>query len=263
MDIFSLYFSPTGGTKKVTELIAREFGHHESVDLTKEGQYQKYEFAKEDICIIGAPAYGGRIPDIMLSRLRQMKADGAQAIVVIAYGNRAIDDAMLELRNELTMIGFHVVAGLEAVTEHSIVRTYGAGRPDERDIIELKTYGNLLWDAMKNGERLEAVNVPGNEPYREYNGVPAKPKSGKGCTHCGTCVNLCPVGAITKDDKHINTDNNRCISCMRCVKECPVGARMVNKLVMAAMNKKLKKLCAGHKENVLYWKETLDLHTQK
>lgn len=43
------------------------------------------------------------------------------------------------------------------------------------------------------------------------------------CVGCGACVAICPVGAISLEDKaHIDPDC--CIGCGACVNECPVGA---------------------------------------
>ena len=43
------------------------------------------------------------------------------------------------------------------------------------------------------------------------------------CTGCGTCVDACPVEAITVDDvAKVNAD--LCTDCGTCVDECPVEA---------------------------------------
>ena len=46
-----------------------------------------------------------------------------------------------------------------------------------------------------------------------------------GCTHCGACVSVCPVRAISVDDQYrIVFDEDRCISCLVCIPVCPVKA---------------------------------------
>jgi len=43
------------------------------------------------------------------------------------------------------------------------------------------------------------------------------------CSHCGGCVSVCPVGAITLEETHLVVDES-CIDCGLCVPACPVGA---------------------------------------
>ena len=43
------------------------------------------------------------------------------------------------------------------------------------------------------------------------------------CTGCGTCVDTCPVEAITVEDKAV-IDKENCIECGVCVEGCPEEA---------------------------------------
>ncbi len=46
-----------------------------------------------------------------------------------------------------------------------------------------------------------------------------------GCTHCGACVSICPVGAISIGGDHsVVFDEEKCISCRVCIPLCPVRA---------------------------------------
>lgn len=46
------------------------------------------------------------------------------------------------------------------------------------------------------------------------------------CTHCGSCVVLCPSFALTvvKTTRKIEFDHNKCIACGICVDSCPPRA---------------------------------------
>lgn len=45
-----------------------------------------------------------------------------------------------------------------------------------------------------------------------------------GCTHCGECMEACPVGAISrKNDGIVLVDEETCIGCGICTHVCPYG----------------------------------------
>ena len=43
------------------------------------------------------------------------------------------------------------------------------------------------------------------------------------CDQCGTCISVCPSGALMLNDYPI-VDHNTCTNCANCVKVCPFGA---------------------------------------
>jgi len=44
------------------------------------------------------------------------------------------------------------------------------------------------------------------------------------CTCCGTCVETCPVEAISEGDPMYKIDPETCVECGQCVDACPVEA---------------------------------------
>lgn len=43
------------------------------------------------------------------------------------------------------------------------------------------------------------------------------------CAACGTCIDECPVGAISAGDIY-KIDPNACVDCGTCANACPMGA---------------------------------------
>src|SRR5689334_4666964 len=44
------------------------------------------------------------------------------------------------------------------------------------------------------------------------------------CIRCNTCESVCPVGAITHDDRNYVVKADVCNSCMACISPCPTGS---------------------------------------
>lgn len=254
MKLYKIYFSPTGGTKKVIDVISKPWNCEKiELDLTnKKTNFANIKLQKEDICMVAVPSFGGRVPEVVISKLKKITGAQARAILITVYGNRAYDDTLLELKNTLQELNFRCTAAIAAIAEHSIMHEFGTGRPDEKDTKELLEYAVKIKESMEKqtSEQIQ-VEVPGNNTYREYTGVPLKPKANKTCSKCGLCAIECPVDAIPKDTPSL-TDKNKCISCMRCMKVCPKHARELNKMMVMVAAKKMKKVCISRKSNELF-----------
>lgn len=253
MPIYKIIFSPTGGTDKVSAPFVESFGQEENtIDLTDANvDFSQIFLEKEDVCIVAVPSFGGRVPAIAAVRLEKIRANGAKAILVVVYGNRAYDDTLLELKTNLTNAGFRRIAAVAAVAEHSIMRQFAQGRPNQSDLEELSQFAKQIRQRLEDGWIPDDLVVPGSSPYREYHGVPIKPSAKMNCTNCGLCAQKCPVQAITKTNSS-ETDHRKCISCMRCVSICPAHARSVNKVMAAIAAWKMKKSCCEPKRNELF-----------
>lgn len=255
MRLIKIIFSPTGGTKKVTDIVAGQLDCQQvTVDLMGNVFHAEIEITPDDVCLISVPSFGGRIPEPVRERLGQIPGNGAKTAIVVAYGNRAIDDTMLELKELAEKAGFQCIAALSAVAEHSIMRQFGAGRPDARDCAELEAFGRKFYEMARKEWTGAKLEVPGNSPYRQYGGLPLKPMASSKCTSCGACAKRCPTGAIDLSNPKL-TDKEKCITCMGCISVCPKKARNVNRLMLFAAGLKMKKVCSGRKENQSYFAE--------
>lgn len=251
MKIHKIIFSPTGGTQRVSEILCQGMGKESVVtDLcVKEADIQLPDIHEDDLAVIAMPVFAGRVPALAVERLRMVKPNNAKCVVVAVFGNRAYDDALLEMQDVATEMGFRVIAAVGAVAEHSIIRKYGKGRPDADDEQTLLQFGA---DIMSKTESDDCTmpKVPGNRPYKQGGKVP-QPKGRRGCNRCGVCAKRCPADAIPLSDPK-TVDTAKCISCMKCVSVCPTGARGIGVVMNFLATQGLKKVCASRKENELY-----------
>lgn len=244
----ALFFSPTGGVRRACSMLAEGIADgFEYIDfsLTLSGR-DSVAFSREDVCVIAAPSFGGRVPEVALDRLAQVRGGGARAVLLSIYGNRDDVDALYDLRDAARSSGFVPIAAVRAIAEHSIVRSIAQGRPDEADKRTLHAFGREIRTLLDAGSREEA-DIPEKAMLRPFGGVPLHPKTGKRCTRCGKCATLCPVGAIPRDDPAM-TDESVCITCMRCVAVCPEQARALNPLLLRLASRKLRRVCAQRRE---------------
>ncbi len=251
--IKNIYFSPTGKTKETADCLASQFPFAcDCIDLSIFGKdYSAYCFDKETLCIVSVPSFGGRVPGPAIQALSQMKGNETPAVIVAAFGNRAYEDTLLELKNTLETVGFVCVAAIAASTEHSIIRKFGAGRPDTKDKEELAGYAAKLLDYLNRTKAPSSVTVPGNDPYKDVHTLPLTPVASSSCSECGVCAKACPTGAILFSHPK-ETDGSRCISCMRCINVCPSHSRLCDPRMLAATEQKIGTVCKTRKANECY-----------
>ena len=251
MKIHQIIFSPTGGTRRVSETLCRGIDKESVVtDLcVKAVDIRPAHIHEDDLAVIALPVFAGRVPALAVERLRMVNPHGAKCVVVAVYGNRAYDDALLEMQDVATEMGFRVIAAVGAVAEHSIIRKYGKGRPDADDEQTLRRFAA---DIMKKAEGTDCTmpELPGNRPYKKGGKVP-HPKGRRGCNRCGLCARQCPADAIPLSDPK-TVDTAKCISCMKCVSVCPTRVRSIGAVMKFLATQGLKKVCATRKENELY-----------
>lgn len=215
------YFSPTGGTKKVSSIFAdameKEVIWH---DLgSKEPMMEKPE---GEMTVVASPVFGGRIPSVVREKIEKFSGTGKKAVTIAVYGNRAYEDALLEMNDILTKCGFTVIASGAFVAQHSMAPEVGAGRPDGEDEKEIHKFA----ETVKNSTAVENVQVQGNRLYKPEMNLPVAPISLPSCTKCGKCVTVCPTNAISVADGAVITDIEKCILCMACTHICTEQARI-------------------------------------
>ena len=258
-----IYFSPTGTTQKILESIAEGIAVEDvtHINLTlPEGVQQAIPPFSDELVVIGAPVYGGRLPVDAINRFKQLTASNTLAILIVVYGNREFEDALLELKNLAIELGFRPVAGGAFIGEHSFATEalpIANGRPDSLDLQKAMDFGVKVKDkitALQSPDAKMELEIPGRFPY-ESKGARAmavSPVTIKDkCTACGICADVCPTAAISIKEI-AETNIEQCIRCCACIKKCPEEARAMEDEMWKKIANWLNQNCSARKEPKIF-----------
>lgn len=264
-----VYFSATGYTKMIIREIGESILHEYSATIENKkklainikkviehnftlpaNRANKLTFTSNDLVIVGVPVYAGRVPNLLLPFINSIDGNGAKAIAVVTFGNRAFDDALSELSHILVKNNFTLLGGGAFVAEHTFSPKIANGRPNENDFMQIREFAAQVLNNYLNVSKTDSsakvstdktkhisINIPGNSPENMHYYKPigergnidirkVKPQTTLACNNCGACATVCPMGSI--DISNPKEVPGVCIKCGACVKQCPIGAKYFN-----------------------------------
>lgn len=267
------YFSPTGTTECVVKKLATDLSlimncveAPDFVDFTplKARQEASEIVIKDSLLILGVPVYAGRVPNILLNYLGQFRSENSDVIIVTVFGNRAFDDALVELHSIFAENGFRILGAGAFVGTHAFSDIIATGRPDDEDFKVIACFVEALKNHLSNttlSPYLLPFEIPGEVPFRPYyrpldvDGNPfdfkvIKPVTLASCIHCGLCADKCPVQSISHEDHQTLT--GRCIKCCSCIKRCPVDAKRFDDPNFIKHKRELEVQCVIRQESKFF-----------
>jgi ferredoxin/menaquinone-dependent protoporphyrinogen IX oxidase len=235
--VYLYYYSPTGSTRTIINKIADSIDVEPINLIANCITYPEFvesciEPVPDDLVVIGAPVYAGRIALTAVERLNKINFAGNMAVLVAVYGNRDYNDALIELRELARQAGLKPVAAAAFIGEHSYSTgrdQIAHGRPDSEDKQKAIAFGRQISEVIAGLEAPPVeLEVPGNLPLPERHVLPdAAPETvAKRCIKCGVCQTVCPAGAVFYKNGY-HTNSKLCTLCFACVKSCKQNARVV------------------------------------
>lgn len=240
--VYSLSFSPTDNTRRVTNRIAQTLAESLHVPFQEipwtlpQERAEVRQFSSTDLVVVGGPTYAGKLPNkILRDYQNNLRGNGALTAAVVTFGNRSFDNSLAELCHTLEEGGFHTVAGGAFVGTHAFSDALATGRPNDFDEEAMDVFAEAIAAKLQNTENIPApISVQGeaDAPYyvpKGMDGQPAKflkakPQTDSSlCTGCGLCAHKCPMGSIDHSDPA--QVSGICIKCQSCVRSCPTHAK--------------------------------------
>ena len=217
--------------------------------------------------LFAVPTYAGRIPNKILPFVQTLfSGENTPVIPIVTFGNRAYDNSLKELRNELQTHGFCPIAAAAVVSRHVFSKTLGQGRPDKTDRQLLEKLASETAMAVHSADSIHdllPLVLPDNDtpvgPYYtplDEKGNPAKflkatPVTDLSeCDGCGICADACPMGSVSHS--HPEETTGICIKCQACILKCPQHARCFSDPVMLSHTRMLEKTYGRRADTVIF-----------
>ncbi|SDB45128.1 4Fe-4S dicluster domain-containing protein [Ruminococcaceae bacterium FB2012] len=231
-----LYFSASGNTRYIAQLIARRLGD-DCIDLG--GRIRAGDYApirSEKPFVVCAPVYICEMPRFVRDYLKRLPMRGnRQVYFVFTSGGYAGMSGSLAARlvkrkkliyrghAEVKMPGNHIVSDAypQPSPEECLRRIESATKQARQIAAVIRRRGTLKARHVFLAEKL--IILPFNSLWSRY-GQPSKPfYTTDKCVGCGKCSRLCPLGNIEMKDRR-PVWKGPCAHCMACILNCPFEA---------------------------------------
>lgn len=225
-----VYFSPTGNSKHLTKILARELSIHDEELLPLEFTNPK-ELVSDEHLVLIYPIHGFNAPRTVKRFVKNIPNDTFKKVSLIAVGcndlwvNHAVS---LDLRKQFDKKEIEIIVDeiipmpLTFVVDFPMETKIKLIHEGEQKINKLS---NLINENVvsKNKVKLKskAINLIGKleNPAARLFGLELHAK--KGCISCGICWNNCPENNIKENKKRLPKFGFNCSMCMRCMYICP------------------------------------------
>jgi ferredoxin len=228
------YFSGTGNSLEISNLIADKLGETEVECITNMPSPKEYLASYERIGFV-IPVYYAHAPAIVLNILKDKKFSKNQRVFFVATFAGSYGYALTDLREAINKNNAVVAQEFCIRMPGNYIVEYGAFPKFLQNII----LRSATKKAIKVAEAI-LINKPTSELKPNFIVKLASPKTiqtklesfknmglefhiNGNCTKCGVCERLCPVQNIVVSDTEV-VWSNKCEQCMACIQWCPSQA---------------------------------------
>ena len=230
------YFSGTGNTKIVAELLMKAFEDRGSkVEITRIEDVMKgknqVEIDNYDIIGIGYPVHAFNAPRIVFKFIKELPAGDKKVFIFKSSADPLLNGGPTTLvRSRLQQKRYSVVYEKLVVMPANVLVKYDDELMKQLYTTAVSKAPGIVDDILAGKVSLQKSNILTQIGAYFFSGLEwvGAPFFGKdltvdeSCDLCGVCVENCPTSNITLDDTI--TFGWDCIMCLRCIYNCPVQA---------------------------------------
>ena len=235
MNIAVIYFSPTGNTAKIAQVIKENLVNLENtvelIDITYHSKrLTKIYIEKYDAFLFGFPIHYWRAPRLIRDWLKTLNGQGKRCSTFFTYGGVHVGSAHSDTISILAAQNFKVVSTAEFLAKH----TYNIGgwhlledHPNINDFNISKEFTQKTYEKFLEKEVSEVEIESSRMTEEQLDKIETMTKraiytpfrEGNECSMCKTCEEICPANAM--DAEKGKPNRKLCIRCLSCIINCP------------------------------------------
>ena len=252
--VFIAFFSPSGSTRHVAEVIEKQFQElgievalvdlSECTDCSRVVS-QKIKASKKNTCLfIGSPVYVSHAVPMVMEFIAGLEDNaGPFAVPFVTWGGASSGISLFEMSQELSGKGFTILGAAKILGVHSLMwqldNPLGKGHPNAKDDDIVRDWVvnivNKLCEDNPKGILPSDLAYQSEEVHKEMEKIglkdakthmPKRTVDQKLCTECRICADICPTDSIVLSPYPEFGDG--CIFCFNCLKTCPEEAILAN-----------------------------------
>ena len=231
------YFSGTGNTKIVTDLLAKEFENRDSkIDILRIEDVVKGKINPEvreyDILGIGYPVHALNAPKIVFTFIKHLPPEDKRMFVLKTAGDPFLHGGPTTMvRARLQQKGYSVFYERLICMPANVLIQYDDELVKQLYNTAEKKAATMAEEILSGKSKMQRDSILSQLFSYLFSGMESMgtPFFGKdlhvkdSCTLCDICVERCPTGNISRKGDLIHF-GWKCIACMRCLYNCPESA---------------------------------------
>lgn len=169
--VVGIYYSPAGGTKMMTETLARKVGaildENSPLDVSVEcynmlmENFDSIVIDDETVAVIGMPVYVGKIPLPAAEAMRSIAGNGAMTLAAVSYGGRKYGNALFELKRLIEECGFKAIGAGAFMISYMARRGSATSASPAIDLEALLDFSRAASDKIRrlSGSEIEELRI--------------------------------------------------------------------------------------------------------
>jgi len=219
------WFSGTGNSLYAAKCLSVELGDLPLTQITETAPTERIGGTDATVGFV-FPAYFWNLPRAVKRFVDALEIEPDTYIFTVVTMGGIGHGAIAAMKRALRARGYLLNYGRGVKMPDNYVLMYNPTDPDNCEALLDKNDSTLIKiasDIKTKMQSVKAIPITLNSLYKNTERLDIKYTVSDGCTGCGLCKRICPVGNIALEDNKPKW-LHRCEHCVACISWCPIKA---------------------------------------